>query len=86
MRATGSDILSLWFADGTDYPGQDDFRTRKKHFEEELQATYAMLPKNARMLVEYKFFEPAFYHTDIADWWHGAGLFAKMRRPRAGSC
>lgn len=68
MRATGSDLLSLWFADGTDYPGQADFRERKHRFEEELKATYAMLPAGARMLIEYKFFEPAFYHTDIADW------------------
>ena len=68
MKATGSDLLSLWFADGTDYPGQADFRARKHRFEEDLQATYAMLPKSGRMLIEYKFFEPAFYHTDIADW------------------
>lgn len=68
MQATGSDILSLWFADGTDYPGQADFRKRKHLFEEELKAAYEMLPKGARMLIEYKFFEPAFYHTDIADW------------------
>jgi len=68
MKAVGSAILSLWFADGTDYAGQADFRQRKRRFEEELQATYAMLPGGARMLIEYKFFEPAFYHTDIADW------------------
>lgn len=68
MRATGSDILSLWFADGTDYPGQDDFRARKRRFEEDLKATYALLPKNARMLIEYKFYEPAFYGTDLPDW------------------
>ncbi len=68
MKDVGSDILSLWFADGTDYPGQADFRERKQRFEGELKATYAMLPENARMLIEYKFFEPAFYHTDLPDW------------------
>ncbi|MCC6154020.1 MAG: L-rhamnose isomerase [Candidatus Hydrogenedentes bacterium] len=63
-----SDILSLWFADGTNYPGQGDFRRRKRWMQEGLQACYDTMPKHMRMLVEYKFFEPAFYHTDIADW------------------
>lgn len=68
MRTVGSDVLSLWFADGTDYPGQDDFRRRKHRVEEELRALHGMLPAKARMLVEYKLYEPSFYHTDIADW------------------
>lgn len=68
MKSVGSDILSLWFADGTDYPGQADFRERKQRFTECLQATYKMLPAKSRMLIEYKLFEPAFYHTDLADW------------------
>ena len=68
MRATGSQTLSLWFADGTNYAGQADLIDRKHFFEEGLQATHEMLPDGARMLIEYKFFEPAFYHTDIADW------------------
>ena len=68
MRATGSDILSLWFADGTNYPGQDDLRTRKRRLYEGLRQVYAALPANARMLIEYKCFEPAFYATDIPDW------------------
>lgn len=68
MRATGSQALSLWFADGTNYAGQADLIDRKHFFEEGLQATHEMLPDGARMLIEYKFFEPAFYHTDIADW------------------
>jgi L-rhamnose isomerase/sugar isomerase len=63
-----SDILSLWFADGTNYPGQGDFRRRKRWMLEGLRQAYADMPKSMRMLVEYKFFEPAFYHTDIADW------------------
>ncbi len=68
MEAVHSEILSLWFADGTNYPGQGDFRRRKAWMEEGLAAAYGRLPEGARMLVEYKFFEPAFYHTDIAGW------------------
>lgn len=67
-KTVKSDILSLWFADGTNYPGQGDFRRRKKWMEEGLRACYDAMPAGMRMLVEYKFFEPAFYHTDIADW------------------
>lgn len=64
----GSNLLSLWFADGTNYPGQGDFRRRKRYMREGLEAAYAAMPPTMRMLVEYKFFEPAFYHTDVADW------------------
>ncbi len=60
--------LSLWFADGTNYAGQDTLRGRKHRFEHGLQLVYQHLPANGRMLVEYKFFEPAFYSTDIPDW------------------
>jgi L-rhamnose isomerase/sugar isomerase len=68
MRQTGSDILSIWLADGTNYAGQDSIRTRKAHLEYGLKETYRYLPENGRMLIEYKFFEPAFYHTDLPDW------------------
>lgn len=68
MRKTGSNLLSLWFADGTNYAGQDNLRQRKRRFEAGLAATYAHLPENGRMLIEYKFFEPAFYSTDVPDW------------------
>ena len=61
----GSTILSLWFADGTNYPGQGDFRDRKNWMEECLGEAYKALPDEMRMLIEYKFFEPGFYHTDI---------------------
>ena len=82
MRKTGSTILSLWFADGTNYAGQADFVQRKHWFEECLKKTHDALPENGRMLVEYKFFEPSFYHTDIADW--GMALsFARKAGPRA---
>ncbi len=68
MRATKSDILSLWFADGTNYAGQASIRQRKHWMEEALATTYKAMDPGMRMLIEYKFFEPAFYHTDLADW------------------
>jgi L-rhamnose isomerase/sugar isomerase len=68
MRATGSTILSLWFADGSNYPGQQDLRTMKRRMQEALALVYAKLPKNGRMLIEYKCFEPAFYATALPDW------------------
>jgi L-rhamnose isomerase / sugar isomerase len=64
----GSRDISLWFADGSNYPGTANIRQRRKWFEENLQAVHARLAYDQRMLVEYKPFEPAFYHTDIADW------------------
>ncbi|RDI75807.1 L-rhamnose isomerase [Gaiella occulta] len=63
-----SGILSLWLADGTNYPGQDDFRGRYRRLLESLGEVYAALPDGMRLLVEYKFFEPAFYQTDLPDW------------------
>ncbi|HWQ15547.1 MAG TPA: L-rhamnose isomerase [Roseiflexaceae bacterium] len=68
MRRVGSSDLSLWFADGTNYAGQDSLRGRKRRFEEGLRLVYGRLPEGGRMLIEYKFFEPAFYSTDIPDW------------------
>ena len=81
-RAVGSDCLSLWFADGTNYPGQGSIRARKHCFEESLRALHAELGPKQTMLVEYKPFEPAFYATDIADWGM-ALLLAKKAGPRA---
>jgi L-rhamnose isomerase/sugar isomerase len=68
MGKLKSNALSLWFADGTNYAGQDNLRGRKRRFEEGLKQIYKELPANGRMLIEYKFFEPAFYSTDIPDW------------------
>src|SRR5581483_257202 len=68
MTKTNSDILSLWFADGTNFAGQDSLRGRKHRFEENLKIVYDHLPPNGRMFIEYKFFEPAFYSTDLPDW------------------
>ncbi len=72
MKATGSRDLSLWFADGTNYAGQDDIRSRKRRVRQSLEQVYAALEGNMRLLLEYKFFEPAFYFTDLFDW--GAAL------------
>jgi L-rhamnose isomerase/sugar isomerase len=68
MDATGSTDLKLWFADGTNYPGQDDIRARQDRLAEGLAEVYERLGDGQRMLLEYKFFEPAFYSTDVPDW------------------
>jgi L-rhamnose isomerase/sugar isomerase len=67
-QATGSHLISLWLADGTNYPGQDDLRGRRHRLLESLQTIYVSLPPDMRLLIEYKFFEPAFYSTDLPDW------------------
>jgi L-rhamnose isomerase/sugar isomerase len=67
-RLLHSRDISLWFADGSNYPGTANIRQRKQWFEEYLKASHAALHPDQRLLVEYKPFEPAFYHTDIADW------------------
>ncbi|MEY2715145.1 MAG: hypothetical protein RIT24_1488 [Planctomycetota bacterium] len=81
-RDCGSSVLSLWFADGTNYPGQGSIARRKRWFAEALREVHAAMPPSMRMLVEYKPFEPAFYHTDIADWGM-AYVLAKAAGPRA---
>ncbi|MEX5301951.1 L-rhamnose isomerase [Kocuria sabuli] len=68
MDATGSKDLKIWLADGTNYPGQGDIRGRQDRLAESLQAIYDRLGEDHRMVLEYKFFEPAFYHTDVPDW------------------
>lgn len=68
MRATGSTELKIWLADGTNYAGQDSMRARQDRLAESLTEIYAELDDNHRMVLEYKFFEPAFYHTDVPDW------------------
>ncbi|MFA5265402.1 MAG: TIM barrel protein [Opitutaceae bacterium] len=81
-KAVGSDALSLWFADGTNYPGQGNIRERKHHFEKALRACHERLSPTQTMLIEYKPFEPAFYATDIADWGM-ACILARKAGPRA---
>jgi L-rhamnose isomerase / sugar isomerase len=72
--ALGSTAQSLWFADGTNYAGQDDLRARRARMLSCLEELYAALPETQELLLEYKPFEPAFYATDLADW--GSALLA----------
>ncbi len=80
--ATGSRDVSLWFGDGSSYPGTANMRHRRRWFEEGLKAAHDRLTGNQRLLVEYKPFEPAFYHTDIADWGM-ALLMARAAGPKS---
>jgi L-rhamnose isomerase/sugar isomerase len=80
--ALGSRDISLWFADGSNYPGSQSIRKRIEYFEEALKEAHSSLAPAQRLLVEYKPFEPAFYHTDIADWGM-ALLLAKAAGPQA---
>ncbi|SDD03378.1 L-rhamnose isomerase [Glycomyces harbinensis] len=68
MDATGSNDLKLWFADGTNYPGQDSIADRQDRLAEVLAEVYARLGDDQRLLLEYKLFEPSFYTTDVPDW------------------
>ncbi len=77
-----SELVSLWFADGSNYPGQSNIRERKAYFEQCLKKAHQKLSKKQILLVEYKPFEPAFYHTDIADWGMSY-LFSKKAGPQA---
>ncbi len=79
---TGSRDVSLWFADGSNYPGTANIRQRREWFADGLKTLHDRLTGDQRMLVEYKPFEPAFYHTDIADWGM-ALLHARAAGPRA---
>ena len=80
--ALGCRDISPWFADGSNYPGTQSIRRRIGYFEESLREVHAALKPGQRLLVEYKPFEPAFYHTDIADWGM-AFLLAKAAGPQA---
>ncbi|MGV3732980.1 MAG: L-rhamnose isomerase [Microcella sp.] len=68
MHETGSRDLKIWLADGTNYPGQDDMRRRQDNLAESLATIYDRIGDDQRLVLEYKFFEPAFYHTDVPDW------------------
>ena len=68
MDKTGSRDLKIWLADGTNYPGQGDIRGRQDRLADSLAKIYARIGVTQRMVLEYKFFEPAFYHTDVPDW------------------
>ena len=81
-QEVSSNVISLWLADGTNYPGQDDLRRRRRRLLESLQTVYVALPAGMRLLVEYKFFEPAFYSTDLPDWGTSV-LMAQKLGPQA---
>ena len=68
MNQTGSRDLKIWLADGTNYPGQGDIRARQDWLAEGLAEIYSHIGEDQRLVLEYKFFEPAFYHTDVPDW------------------
>ncbi|MDD7928725.1 L-rhamnose isomerase [Microbacterium thalli] len=68
MDATGSRDLKVWLAEGSNYPGQNDMRDRQDRLADSLQQIYARLTGEQRLVLEYKFFEPSFYHTDVPDW------------------
>ena len=68
MGQTGSDTLKIWLGDGTNYPGQDSINARQDRLADSLRQIYDYLGEDQKLLLEYKFFEPAFYHTDVPDW------------------
>lgn len=68
MNQTGSDTLKIWLGDGTNYPGQDSINARQDRLADSLHQIYDALGPNQKLLLEYKFYEPAFYHTDVPDW------------------
>lgn len=68
MHSTQSRDLKIWLADGTNYPGQDDIRARQDRLADSLRRIYERIGPTQRLVLEYKFFEPAFYHTDVPDW------------------
>ncbi len=68
MNETGSRDLKIWLAEGSNYPGQNDMRGRQDRLQDSLRQIYARLSDDQRLVLEYKFFEPAFYHTDVPDW------------------
>jgi len=81
-RQTRSDSISLWLADGTNYPGQDSLGARRERLVGSLQEVYAAMPEPLELLIEYKFYEPAFYATDLADWGSALTLCQELG-PRA---
>lgn len=78
MTTLGSTILSLWESDGTNYAGQDSLRDRKRRQERNLRQIYAHIPDGSRLLIEYKFFEPYFYSTDVPDWGTAYAMTLKL--------
>lgn len=82
VSQTGSTALKVWLGDGSNYPGQDDFRRRRRSLQTNLREVHGMLPRETTLLVEYKPYEPALYHTDIPDW-GAAALLCRYAGDRA---
>lgn len=81
-QALRSRDVTPWFADGSNYPGTANIRRRKQWLADGLKKVHGALGAQQRLLIEYKPFEPAFYHTDVADWGM-AFLLAKAAGPKA---
>jgi L-rhamnose isomerase/sugar isomerase len=81
-KALGSRDISLWMADGSNYPGTQSMRKRIGWLEKALSVVHGQLARDQRLLIEYKPFEPSFYHTDIADWGMASHL-ARHAGPQA---
>jgi len=79
--ATG--LITLWFPDGSLYPGQVDMRTAERNMKLSLKEIYQRMPGSVRMLIEYKIFEPGTYHTVISDYGVASDL-ARYLGERAG--
>lgn len=77
-KRVGSHAISLWYGDGTNYAGQESFVERRHRMIAFLKEVYAALPGHMRMLIEYKLYEPAFYHTDLADWGQAYAVCIKL--------
>jgi L-rhamnose isomerase/sugar isomerase len=77
-KTVGSDAISLWYGDGTNYAGQESFVERRHRMIAFFKDVYAALPHDMRMLIEYKFYEPAFYHTDLSDWGQAYAVCLKL--------
>jgi len=77
-RRVGSPAISLWYGDGTNYAGQESFIERRHRMIAFFKEVYAALPNHMRMLIEYKFYEPAFYHTDLSDWGQAYAICMKL--------
>jgi L-rhamnose isomerase/sugar isomerase len=77
-KTVGSNAISLWYGDGTNYAGQESFRDRRHRMIAFFEDVYKALPADMRMLIEYKFYEPAFYHTDLSDWGQAYAVCLKL--------
>ncbi len=64
----GSHALTIWVADGSNFPGQQNFRDAFDRYLDSMTQIYARLPHDWQLFIEHKLFEPAFYATVIADW------------------